>query len=387
MLLFRVAESFASGEGLRCRFSALVSVRPHRAGLRAVALVLGVLVSASTMAVPAAFAQDKPIQIGVLALGPRFLPEWTCGQASYQIASVQARKIATPVYVTGLIEELSKLNYVEDRPENAGKPGRRFAIDLRTGTLAQLRTAARDLAAKRVDFIVAIATAAVRVAQAETKGSGIPILMTGVSDPVQYGFVESLARPGGVITGVSHQMVQGSAKRVEQFKQMLPNLQRMVAMRTPGYQPSDKSMEEVREAAERLKIEVLDWPIKSRADVQAAMDKIEPDNSLGIMILPDSLSIANLDLILETSLARRVPAFAVMDYMATWGAVATSGPSALQAGNRAAGYIDRIVKGAKPGDLPILPVDPEFVVNLKSAQCLGITVPLEVLSQADRVIR
>jgi putative ABC transport system substrate-binding protein len=76
-----------------------------------------------------------------------------------------------------------------------------------------------------------------------------------------------------------------------------------------------------------------------------------------------------------------------MDYMATWGAVAASGPSALQAGSRAAGYIDRIVKGAKPGDLPILPVDPEFVVNLKSAQCLGITVPLEVLSQADRVIR
>ena len=105
------------------------------------------------------------------------------------------------------------------------------------------------------------------------------------------------------------------------------------------------------------------------------------------MILPNSDIIANLDLLIETSLARRIPAFGVFDYMAAWGAVAANGPSAFDAGARLAWYIDKISKGARPGELAVEPVDPVFVINLKAAQCLGISVPLEVLSQANRVIR
>jgi len=250
-----------------------------------------------------------------------------------------------------------------------------------------LRVFAREFVAKPVDFIVAVATAAVQVAQQEAEGHRIPILMTGVTDPVRYGFVQSLARPGGFITGVSHQVVQGSAKRVELFKEMMPGLQRLITIRRPGYVPSEKSMEEIREAAARLKIELLDWTVKSRAELQALMAKVHYEPGLGIMVVPDSLIIANLDLVLETSLAQRVPAFGIMDYMAVWGAIAANGPSAYQAGARVAWYIDKIFKGANPGVLPIEPVDPQFVVNLKAAQCQGINIPLEVLSQADRVIR
>jgi putative ABC transport system substrate-binding protein len=105
------------------------------------------------------------------------------------------------------------------------------------------------------------------------------------------------------------------------------------------------------------------------------------------MILPDSLIISNVDVILEASLERRIPAFGLQDFMADWGALGAYGPSAYQAGGRDAFYVDKISKGVKPGDLPVEPVDPTFVVNLKAAECLGISLPLEVLHQADRVIR
>jgi putative ABC transport system substrate-binding protein len=211
--------------------------------------------------------------------------------------------------------------------------------------------------------------------------------MTGVSDPVGEGFVSSLARPGGFITGVSHQLVQGSGKRVELFREMVPGLRRLITMRQPGYGPSEKSLEEIRAVARQLQIQVLDWNVTSREELQAALAEARWEAGDGIMIIPDSLIISNVDLILETSLEQRVPAFGLQDFMADWGALGAYGPSAYQAGGRDALYVDKISKGAKPGDLPVEPVDPTFVINLKAAQCLGISLPLDVLHQADRVIR
>jgi putative tryptophan/tyrosine transport system substrate-binding protein len=338
--------------------------------------------------IPAAgAAQEKRIEIGVLALGPRPVPTWHCGPRDYQLASAERPREAMPFYVLGLRDELEKLKYVEDRPGNAGKPGRRFALDLRMGTLKQVREYAREFVRRPVDMIVGVATLAVRVAQEESRGRSIPILMTGVSDPVGEGFVSSLARPGGSITGVSHQLVQGSGKRVELFREMVPDLRRLITMRVPNYGPSEKSMEEIKAVAEQLKIEVLDWSVTSREELEAALAKFKWMPGDGIMILPDSLIISNVDVILETSLERRVPAFALQDFMADWGALGAYGPSAYQAGGRDAFYVDKISKGVKPGDLPVEPVDPTFVINLKAAECLGISLPLEVLHQADRVIR
>jgi putative ABC transport system substrate-binding protein len=97
--------------------------------------------------------------------------------------------------------------------------------------------------------------------------------------------------------------------------------------------------------------------------------------------------ITNLDLILEVSLERRVPTFGLQDFMADWGALGAYGPSAYQAGGRIARYVDKIAKGAKPGDLPVEPIDPTLVVNLKAAECLGVHLPLPLLHQADRVVR
>ena len=132
-----------------------------------------------------AAAQQKPIEIGALALGPRFVPTWRCTPAQYGPASAERRQETMPFSVLGLRDKLEKLNYVEDRPENVGKPGRHFAIDLRMGTLQDLRAYAREFVRRRVDIIVAIAAATVQVVQEEIRGSQIPILMTAVSDPVR----------------------------------------------------------------------------------------------------------------------------------------------------------------------------------------------------------
>jgi putative ABC transport system substrate-binding protein len=358
--------------------------RKARSRLR-VASILACWLAAS---LPAQAQETKPIQIGVLALGPRSMPVWHCGPQQHELASAERRRETMPFYVLGLLDELKKLNYVEDRPENAGKQGRRFALDLRMGTLPEVRSYAREFARKRVDIIVAVATATARVVQEETRDDPIPTLLVGVSDPVGEKFVPSLARPGGFITGVSHQSVQGSGKRVELFKEILPGLRRMITIRTPGYTPSEKALVEIRAAAGLLNIDVLDWTATSRAELQDLLaKKVQRETADGIMITPDSLIISNLDLVIETSLEQRVPAFGLQDFMADWGALAAYGPSAYQAGGRTAWYFDKISKGAKPGDLPIEPVDPTFVVNLKAAACLGVSVPLEVLHEADRIIR
>jgi putative ABC transport system substrate-binding protein len=300
---------------------------------------------------------------------------------------VERRPEIEPFYVLGLRDELKKLKYLEDQPENLAKVGRRFAIDLRMGPLQEIRGFVREFVRKPVDLIFAVATATVQIAREETRGSRIPIVMASVSDPVGEGFAESLARPGGLITGISHQMVQGSGKRVELFKQMIPGLRRLITIRRPGYRPSEESMREIRPAATELKIDLLDWGVTSRDELQAVLAEAQWQTGDGIMILPDTFIISNVDLVIETSLEQHVPALGIQDYMADWGALAAYGPSAYQAGALGAQYVNKISKGAKPGDLPIEPIDPTFVINLKAAACLGITIPLELLREADRIIR
>jgi len=355
------------------------------------------LLVATLWLIAPAHAQEPPLKIGVLALGPRTVPVWHCGPGAPPTGEQRRRGETIPHYVLGLLDGLESLRYVEIGPdgnpkktsprESSAPPGRRFALDLRMGTEEQLRVAARELAQRRVDVIVAVATLAVRVAQVETRGSSIPILMTGVSDPVGDGFVQSLARPGGVITGVSHQLLQGSGKRVELFKEMVPRLRRLITIRAPGYPVSEKSMPEIRAAAERFNIEIADRTAKTRPELQAALNDLNADRGDGILISPDSFIISNLDVVLEASLAQRAPAFGLQDYMADWGALAAYGPSAFQAGARVARYLDRISKGAKPAEMPVEPIDPTFVVNLKAAECHGVSLPLQVLQQADRIIK
>jgi putative tryptophan/tyrosine transport system substrate-binding protein len=370
----------------RLQFASCGRRRGERGGfsrrLRGLSIALLLLVPALPV-----LAQERPLEIGVLAFGPRPIPVWSCGNAGGAAAAAQPKQETMPFYILGLLEGLEKLNYIDVRNEKAGRTGRRVNLDVRMGTFQELRIHAQEFARKPVDIIVAVASAAVKIAQEETRDRPIPVLFPGISDPVGEGFVQSLARPGGFISGVSHQEVQGSGKRLELFKEMVPGLRRVVTLRRSGYRPSELSLVDVRAAATRLNVEILDWAVGNRDELKSALDKLTPDTADGIMILPDSLVISSLDLIIPASVAHRVPTFGLQDFMADYGALASYGPSARQAGARVAQYVDKIVKGAKPGDLPVEPVDPIFAINLKVANCLGLTVPLEVLREADRVIR
>jgi putative ABC transport system substrate-binding protein len=154
-----------------------------------------------------------------------------------------------------------------------------------------------------------------------------------------------------------------------------------------GYRPAEESMQDVRAAASELKIDLLEWGVTSREELQTMLASARWQPADGIMIVPDTFTISNLDLILETSLEQHVPTLGTQDYMADWGALAAYGPSAYEAGAQDAVYVDKISKGAKPGDLAIEPIDPTFVINLKAAECIGVSLPLGLLHQADRIIR
>jgi putative ABC transport system substrate-binding protein len=370
-------------------------IRYHGGACTTACLILATLGIAACLIVAAlgvaapVVAQEhaKALKIGVLALGPRNIPVWRCASDGPRQAAAEPQRETIPFYVLGLLNELDKLKYVEDRPDTARLSGRRFSVDIRMGTREELAGFAREFAHKPVDVIVAVATTAVRIAQEETREHPIPILFPGISDPVGDGFVGSLARPGGFITGVSHQQVQGSGKRVELFKQMLPGLNRLITLRRPNYAPAEKSLSEIKAAAARMNVEVIDWTVSDRAELQAALAKISRETADGIMILPDTLVISNLDLVLSTSIEQRVPTFGLQDFMSDWGAIGSYGPSAYQAGARIARYIDKIAKGARAGELPVEPIDPMMVVNMKAAACIGVPIPDEVLRQADRIIR
>ncbi len=343
------------------------------------ALLLGLDLPAAT--------QENPIRIGVLGLGPRRMPVWHCGPRDPHQDVPEPRLESPPIDAVGLRDELEKLGYVEDRPENKAKPGRRFVLDVRQGNLDEVKRYAQQFAQERVDIIFAITTLPTKAAQEATQANPIPIVFVAVSEPVGDGLAQSLARPGGLITGVSTQLIEGSGKRVEVFKEMLPGLRRLLTIYKPGFPVALRSMVEVRKVADDLGLRLREKHANNRQEIRAALADVRRDTVDGILFAVDSTLISNADLVLAKSLEQRVPAFGIIDFLAEWGALAAYGPSPYQQGRRAAYYVDKIVKGANVGDLPVEPLDPTFVVNLKAAACLGVTVPPAVLHQADRVIR
>ncbi len=379
-------ESDAMPEGVRTVLPGKPA-RGLRGRARAAALVwlLPLVLLPLLNDVPA--AQEKPLRIGVLALGPLKQPALHCGPRDPGRPAPEARADATRFNVLGFRDELEKLGYREERPDNQGKPGRRFVLQVRQGGLDAVSRLAQELAQERVDLIFAISTTPVRAAQEATRMTPIPILFPNVSDPVRDGFAASFARPGGFLTGISTQLTQGAGKRVELFKEVLPALRRLLVIYEPKFRSGEISVAEMREAVAALRIALVERHAKNRAELEAALADLRRDTADGIIMAADPVSFANADLLLERSHERQVPVFGIVDSLADWGALAAYGPPDYKAGQRAAHYADKIFRGTFPGDLPIEPVDPVFVVNLKAAACFGLAVPATVLHQADRILR
>jgi putative ABC transport system substrate-binding protein len=236
----------------------------------------------------------------------------------------------------------------------------------------------------RCDVIVAVVTQASLAARDAT--TSVPIVMIGVADPVAAGLVASLARPGGNVTGTSGAWTQVVGKQLELLKETLPDASRVAVLWNPGnpiYQALQ--LREAQIAARTLRLELQPVEARTAAELPRAFATIAARRPL--LISGDPFFAANKQRIAELAAARRIPIVTGVGESADAGALLAYGPSTPDLARRSASYVDKILRGARPADLPVEePTSFELVVNLKTARALGITVPRPLLLRADRVI-
>ena len=262
-----------------------------------------------------------------------------------------------------------------------------FKLELKYAgsNLDDLPMLAADLVRSRVDLIVTGGTEPIQVASKAT--TIIPIVMTTIGDPVAAGVVESLARPGGNVTGLSLQATELSAKRVELLKEVLPAVTRVAVLWNPNNASLVLKLKEIEAAAKSLKIEVRSLPIREADDIEKMLQPAELDRAATIMTTEDAVQVVHRVRIVGLARQRGIPVASEFSIMARAGSLMSYGPSLLDQWARATYYADKILKGAKPADLPVQqPTRFEFLINLKSARALGIAVPPMMLARADEVI-
>jgi putative tryptophan/tyrosine transport system substrate-binding protein len=245
---------------------------------------------------------------------------------------------------------------------------------------------AAELTALPVDVLVTVTLPAVLAAQAATKT--IPIIFILVPDPVGSKLVNSFARPGGNITGLTQIAVELSAKRLELLKEAFPRIARVaLVINANSQQTMDRVVEENRTAAGALGLEIQPVEVRSLQDFEQAFDKIVDSRLEGIVVYPDGLTYQGRALLAQYARERRLPLVVFSRESLAAGALMSYGPNYEDIFRRAAFYIDKILKGEKPADLPVeLPTKFELFVNLKTAKSLGIELPPTLLTRADEVI-
>jgi putative ABC transport system substrate-binding protein len=264
--------------------------------------------------------------------------------------------------------------------------GRNLQMDFRNlaDDEGAVRTA-KEFVQARVDLIVAFGDPAARAAKAAT--SVIPIVMIHVTDPVAHGFVKSLARPGGNVTGFVFFAVSPT-KQVELFKEMLPRLRVVLVMLDPYDPATPAQLTEIRKAASSMKLELMEREATDRVGLEQVFGSIRPGDIDGVVSASNSLHIKFTAQLISLAAAKRVPLASYRKEAVEEGALFSYAPDVAEVGRRAATYVDRILKGAGPGDLPVeQPTKFELVINLKTAKALGLTIPRSLLLRADEVIQ
>jgi len=254
------------------------------------------------------------------------------------------------------------------------------------GDSEKLRAAVDELVGLGVELIVASAPEATRIAKEAT--ATIPIVMVLVADPVTFGFVESLARPGGNVTGFAYLLPELSGKRLELLKQATPRLTRVAVLwnAANSYKPFD--LREVQATADALAVEVLAFPVAGPPEFDGAFDAAVTGGAGGLITLEDPFTIAHRARIVELAMKHRLPAVYAVRPFVDVGGLMFYGPDRVDQNRRAASFVAKILKGAKPADLPVeRPTRFDLLINLKTAQALGLTIPQSVLQQATEIIQ
>ncbi len=247
----------------------------------------------------------------------------------------------------------------------------------------QLRRYAEELVALAPDVIVSIGSTAVAPLQQATRT--IPIVFINVPDPVGAGFVQSMARPGGNITGFSNFEYNMSGKWAELLKQIVPNVTRALVIRDPASAAGIGQFGAVRSVAQSLGIELTPLNVRD-PDLERNIAAFARSGNGGMIVTAGGTAV-HRELLIRLAARHKLPAVYPYRYYAIDGGLITYGPNTLDPVRRAAGYVDRILKGEKPADMPVqAPTKYELIVNLKTAKALGMTIPQSLLATADEVI-
>jgi len=276
-------------------------------------------------------------------------------------------------------EALREKGYVE---------GRDVVIEWRlaNGDYSKVPALAAELVERKVDVIVVETTIAAQVVKRTT--STIPVVMTIVADPVASGLAASLPHPGGNLTGFSVMSTELTAKRLQLLKEAMPRLTRVAVLWNPEAPYGPKVIEELKAAAPALSIELSVEGARTSKEFAPAFSAFARAHAQALYVIEDAFLSVHRQTLLELALKARLPAMSFNRALAEAGGLMFYGPNFADLYRRSAGYVDRILKGAKPGDLPIeQPTEFELVVNLRTAKALGITIPESILLRADEVIR
>ena len=223
---------------------------------------------------------------------------------------------------------------------------------------------------------------------AKNATSAIPIIMVTTGDPVAGGLVASLARPGGNITGVTALGQELGGKRLEVLKEAVPKVSRVAVLSNPENPDSGLSLKGIEVAAQALAVQLRVQNVRDPTEFEKAFESINREGATALMVLPDPMFVSQRGQIVALSAKSRLPAmYAHMEFMDA-GGLMFYGAGLADMWWRAATYVDKILKGAKPANLPVeQPKKFELVINLKTAQQIGLTIPPNVLARADRVIK
>lgn len=283
----------------------------------------------------------------------------------------------------GLLEtfrdELHKLGYVE---------GRDIAIELRnaSGRNDRLPGLAQELLRLGVDVIVAINTPAAKAAKSATHA--VPVVIMRVADPVKSGLVASLAHPGGNVTGVSFMPDALGPKGVELLHETIPSLSRMAALYRGDNPGAVVIVDEVERKGGRLGLKFLRLPVHDPSDYAGAFEAASRARSEALFVMDDGAITKHRRQILDLAAKQSLPVVSIYRDFAEAGGLIAYGPSLDTVYRRGANYVDRILKGTKPGDLPVeQPTSFDLVINLKTARDLNLTIPQAVLARADDLIQ
>ena len=264
--------------------------------------------------------------------------------------------------------------------------GRDLQIDYRWpgGEAASIRRDAAELVALAPDVIMTVGSLTMGPMQQATQT--IPIVFVNLADPVGAGFVQSLARPGGNATGFTNYEYSMSGKWVELLKQIAPNVKRVAILRDPTSAAGIGQFSAIQSAAQSLGVNLTPVSVRDAGEIERGVTEFARSDNGGLIVTSGGTAFRR-DLIIGLASRHKLPAVSPFRYYAKDGGLITYGPDPRDSVRHAAAYVDRILKGEKPADMPVqAPTTYELVINLKTAKALGLTVPPSLLARADEVI-